>query len=146
MADEARIRLGNFALAQTPSNTPSEGTAEAGATLTAGLQLPATKDFDVDASKHLILQCRAHIASSSARSRAAINRPWVNGDAFRLSIRKLLGGLSPSGEARYDTRGSSVSIAGRDASGSERAPGMRHAEGGQPGVHRRSTLKFFSAT
>ena len=49
-------------------------------------------------------------------------------------------------EARYDTRGSSVSIAGRDASGSERAPGMRHAEGGQPGVHRRSTLKVFSAT
>ena len=59
MADEARIRLGNCQLQRLRRRRQ---------------QAPHPP-------------MRAHIASSSARSRAAINRPWVNGDAFRPSIR-----------------------------------------------------------
>jgi SPOR domain len=95
-ADEARIRLGNFALAQAPSNTPA-GTAEAGAALTAGLQLPSAKTtapapVSAGASSAHTDGYRIQLGAFSGGDKQAMGE-WRR---LQSQYPKLLNGLSPS--------------------------------------------------
>ena len=96
MADEARIRLGNFALAQTPSNTPADGVAEAGAALTAGLQLPPAKTSAPptasDAPSARVDGYRIQLGAFSGGDKQAMGE-WRR---LQGQYPQLLNGLSPS--------------------------------------------------
>ena len=95
MADEARIRLGNFALAQTPSNTPSDGTAAAGASLTAGLQLPPAKtpvSTPASAASTSAGGYRIQLGAFSGGDKQAMGE-WRR---LQGEYPQLLSGLSPS--------------------------------------------------